>query len=138
VPILKGGGDENIVKQALYQLRKDDKLEELEPLLSFFASFVFEIPIVQQIMRWDMTVLRESPWYQEILKEGLAKGEAQGLQRGEVNLVIRLLTKRFNNINPDIKSQINSLQIPQLESLAESLFDFTTINDLDHWLKENS
>jgi predicted transposase YdaD len=33
-------------------------------------------------MRWDMTVLRESPWYEEILKEGLEKGEQQGLQQG--------------------------------------------------------
>ena len=51
VPIVKGVGEETVVKQALYQLRQEEKLHELEPLLSFFASFVFEIPIVQQIMR---------------------------------------------------------------------------------------
>ena len=70
VPILKGGGEESMVREALKELRTNDNLSDLEPLLSFFASFVLEIPIVQQIMRWDMTVLRESPWYQEILKEG--------------------------------------------------------------------
>lgn len=61
VPILKGGGQESVVRQAVIKLREDDQLSDLEPLLSFFASFVLEIPIVQQIMRWDMTVLRESP-----------------------------------------------------------------------------
>ncbi|MFM5889468.1 MAG: hypothetical protein ACKOQS_14470 [Dolichospermum sp.] len=51
-------------------------------MLSFFASFVLDIPLVQQIMRWDMIVLRESPWYQQILKEGLEAGEKQGLELG--------------------------------------------------------
>jgi predicted transposase YdaD len=46
-----------------------------------------------------VTVLRESPWYQEILKEGLAKGEQQGLQQGEASLVLRLLSKRFGTID---------------------------------------
>ncbi|MFN6002509.1 MAG: hypothetical protein ACK471_14155 [Dolichospermum sp.] len=70
VPILKGGGEETIVREAVIKLRENEQLRDLEPLLSFFASFVLEIPIVQQIMRWDMTVLRESPWYNEILKQG--------------------------------------------------------------------
>jgi predicted transposase YdaD len=72
----------NILSNALVELRKNEQLEELEPLLSFFASFVLEIPIVQKIMRWNMTVLRESPWSQTILQEGLAKGEQQGIQQG--------------------------------------------------------
>ncbi len=49
-------------------------VQQLEPLLAFFASFVLDMPLVQQIMRWDMVVLRESPWYQEILSFGEQKG----------------------------------------------------------------
>ncbi|MFM6370821.1 MAG: hypothetical protein ACKPGN_21775, partial [Dolichospermum sp.] len=82
VPILKGGGNENIVRKAVVELRANETLTDLEPLLSFFASFVLDIPLVQQIMRWDMIVLRESPWYQQILKEGLEAGEKQGLELG--------------------------------------------------------
>ncbi|MFM6135696.1 MAG: hypothetical protein ACKO2Z_11945, partial [Sphaerospermopsis kisseleviana] len=63
------------------ELRRDEQLQDLEPLLSFFASFVLDIPLVQQIMRWDMTVLRESPWYEEILKEGLQQGENRDYNR---------------------------------------------------------
>ncbi len=51
VPILKGGGNETIVKKALIELRKDQTLNELEPLLSFFASFIFDLPTLQEIMR---------------------------------------------------------------------------------------
>ncbi|WP_370566901.1 DUF4351 domain-containing protein [Dolichospermum sp. LEGE 00246] len=85
-------------------MRENEQLRDLEPLLSFFASFVLEIPIVQQIMRWDMTVLRESPWYNEILKQG------------EANLIIRQLSKRFGNLDPAIASQIRQLSISQLET----------------------
>ena len=102
---------------------------DLEPLLSFFASFVLEIPIVQQIMRWDMTVLRESPWYNEILK--------QGLQQGEANLIIRQLSKRFVNLDIAIASQIRQLSSPQLETLGESIFDFSAMADLQTWLQQN-
>jgi len=98
VPILKGGGERETVERAVRELRRNEKLTDLEPLLSFFASFVLKIPVVEQIMRWDMTVLRESPWYEEILKEGLEKGEKQGLQQGEASLVLRQLTKRFGEL----------------------------------------
>jgi hypothetical protein len=62
VPILKGGDQEDNLRRALVRLRNDQVLADLEPLLSFFAGFVFDIPLVQQMMRWDMAVLQESPW----------------------------------------------------------------------------
>ena len=56
VPILEGGNSENNLRQSVRELRADEQLKDLEPLLLFFASFVLDIPLVQQIMRWDMTV----------------------------------------------------------------------------------
>ena len=78
---MQGGNREKKLRQAVRELRQNEQLQELEPLLSFFASFVLDIPLVQQIMRWDMTVLRESPWYEEILKEGLQQGENRDYNR---------------------------------------------------------
>ena len=141
VPILKNGANETTVRQALQLLRADEQLQELEPLLSFFASFVLEVPLVQQIMRWDMSILRESPWYQEILKEGLEKGLQQGLQQGlrqeGVNLVLRLIRRRFGAVSSTTQMQIEGLSTPDLENLAEALLDFTEISDLEQWLKQN-
>ncbi|MDD1413957.1 Rpn family recombination-promoting nuclease/putative transposase [Dolichospermum sp. ST_con] len=146
VPILKGGGEEAVVRKAVIKLRENEQLSDLEPLLSFFAAFVLEMPIVQQIMRWDMIVLRESPWYQEILKEGEKRGlqqgelrgEQRGKQEGEANLVIRLLSKRFGNLDQEITSQIRQLSSPQLETLGESIFDFSAMADLENWLQQNT
>ncbi|WP_375494962.1 transposase, partial [uncultured Nostoc sp.] len=90
VPILKGGENESTIRQALQILRRDEQLNQLETVLAFFANFVLESALVQEIMRWDMAVLRESPWYQEILREGEARGEVRGIQTGlEVLLEIK-------------------------------------------------
>ncbi|MBD2571408.1 Rpn family recombination-promoting nuclease/putative transposase [Anabaena lutea] len=70
VPILKGGEDESIIREALRLLQADEQLNQLETVLAFFATFVLDSSLVQEIMRWDMTVLRESPWYEEILQRG--------------------------------------------------------------------
>lgn len=125
VPILKNGDNETMVRQAVQLLRKDDNLQELEPLLSFFVSFVLDIPLVQQIMRWDMAILQESPWYQEIMK-----GEG-------INLVSRLIKRRFGSIPTDIATKINNLSVEKLEILAEEMLDITDINVLKNWLTEN-
>ncbi|NJM00541.1 MAG: Rpn family recombination-promoting nuclease/putative transposase [Synechococcaceae cyanobacterium SM2_3_2] len=71
-----------VIRLALRQLQQDPLLGELEPLLAFFARFVLDSQLVIDIMRWDMAVLRESPWYEEIRQEGILIGERQGEQRG--------------------------------------------------------
>ena len=140
VPILKGGNSEVNLRQALLNLRKNQVLGDLEPLLSFFASFVFDIPLVQQMMRWDMTVLRESPWYNEILKEGLQKGlqegRQEGRQEGQRKIILLLLNHKFDGIESPVVERINRLSLEQLEAMGESLLDFRQISDLEAWLKD--
>lgn len=141
VPILKDGGNQPTVRRALIQLQQNEELVELESLLGFFASFVLETELVRQIMRWDMTVLRESPWYQEIrqesLQEGRQEGEQTGILKGEQSLILRLLTRRIGDISSELRSQIQSLSLDQLEALGEALLDFTEPTDLVNWLERN-
>ncbi len=99
VPILRGGGEASVVQRAVQLLRADAQLNQLEPLLAFFASFVLDMPVVQEIMRWDMAILRESPWYQQILTEG----EERGLQQGARRQLIRVLQQRFGEIPTFLK-----------------------------------
>ncbi|WP_353736880.1 DUF4351 domain-containing protein [Moorena sp. SIO2C4] len=130
VPILKGGGSESKLRSAVQALRADQTLNQLEPLLAFFASFVLEIPLIQQIMRWDMTVLRESPWYQEILQEGLAQGIEQGIQQERRGSLERILKLRFSEIPLEISLKIQALTLEQLEELMATAL---TVNSLDEF-----
>jgi predicted transposase YdaD len=141
VPVLQGGGDPKVVQRAVRLLRLNESLSELEPLLGFFASFVLDTELISQILRWDMAVLRESPWYQEIRQEGELKGRQEGFQdgeqSGEARLVLRLLIRRIGDVTPALKSQIQSLSLNQLESLGEALLDFSQPDDLVSWLSSH-
>jgi predicted transposase YdaD len=85
-----------------------------------------------------MAVLRESPWYQEILREGERLGEQRGRQEGRQeegqSLILRQLTRRVGDLSAEATAQVQALSLGQLESLGEALLDFTTIADLMDWL----
>ncbi|MEH2462643.1 Rpn family recombination-promoting nuclease/putative transposase [Nostoc sp.] len=129
VPILKGGENESTIREALQILRADEQLNQLETVLAFFATFVLESALIQEIMRWDMTVLRESPWYQEILREGEARGEARGELRGILSSIEINLELKFGDNGLQLMPQIN--QINDLERLKTILRDVVTANSIE-------
>lgn len=72
--------------------------------------------------------MRESPIYQEIIREGV--------QRGKQDTVIRQLTRRIGTVPPQLQAQVQSLSIEQLDELSEALFDFASAADLTAWLQQ--
>jgi predicted transposase YdaD len=116
VPILKGGNEESIIREALQILRRDEDLNQLETVLAFFATFVLESGLVQDIMRWDMGVLRESPWYQQILKEGEAQGEARGEARGETQ---GRKEQMLSNIEMSLEAKFGSEGLELMPRISE-------------------
>ncbi|MEH2265034.1 DUF4351 domain-containing protein [Nostoc sp.] len=124
VPILRGGGEISVVQRALQALRTDAQLNELESLLAFFASFVLDTPLVQQMMRWDMAVLRESPWYHEI--------EQRGIQEGARRQLIRVLEQRFGEISYEVEVRLEGKNVEQLENLMDSAI---AVNSLDEFVQ---
>ncbi len=81
VPLMKGAGEAEVY-EGVTLLRRHDAGEEMEVVLALFASFVMKPEHIRKIVRWDMVVLKESPWYQEILQEGQEKGLQIGFQEG--------------------------------------------------------
>ena len=72
---------------------------------------------------------------QEGLERGLQLGLQQGRREGELALIMRLLTRRFGLIDPELEESIRQLSLPQLERLAEALLDFSDETDLVAWLQ---
>lgn len=93
---LMRGADEKTIQEGVSLLRKWNMGEEAEVVMAFFASFVMAPEEVCRIVRWNMTVLRESPWYREIVQEGLQKGLEQGLLEGQREAILHLLRARFD------------------------------------------
>ncbi|MEH2144320.1 DUF4351 domain-containing protein [Nostoc sp.] len=74
--------------------------------------------------------MQESVIYQDILQ----KGEERGKKQEALQLILRLLTRRFGAIEPEMQQQIRTLSITQLEELAEALLDFNNQSDLVNYL----
>ncbi len=127
VPILKGGENEVIIREALQVLRADEQLNQLETVLAFFATFVIESALVQEIMRWDMTVLRESPWYQEILREGEARGRREELYSG-IELALEI---KFGNTGLDLMPMIYQItDLQRLKEIQQAIKTVSTVEEL--------
>ena len=72
--------------------------------------------------------MQESVIYQDILQ----KGE----KRGEERTIIRLLKRRFGEIDSSLIDSIKILSVEQLDDLTEALLDFSQIADLVAWLNQ--
>ncbi|WP_019502870.1 DUF4351 domain-containing protein [Pseudanabaena sp. PCC 6802] len=103
------------------------------------AGLVLDTISIRQILRSE--AMRESVIYQNILQEGEQRGEQRGLQRGlqqgEFTLVVKQLKRKFGNIPTQLAKTIQQLSTAQLEELGEALLDFTTLDDLSSWLRQN-
>ncbi|MBN3896464.1 MAG: DUF4351 domain-containing protein [Nostoc sp. NOS(2021)] len=59
----------------------------------------------------------------------------QGIQQGELTLILRLLNRRIGEVNPQLQERIQTLSTAELENLGEALLDFTTAADLEAWFE---
>jgi hypothetical protein len=69
---------------------------------------------------------------------GIEKGLKQGIEQGERSLILRLLSRRVGILPSEVRSQVESLSLDQLESLGEALLDFSGSSDLEQWLLSHS
>jgi predicted transposase YdaD len=131
VPILKGGASESTVQRALQILRADEQLSQLEVVMAFFATFVLDSALVQQIMRWDMAVLRESPWYQQILKEGEQRGRQEGRQEEILSGLELALEIKFGTEGLQLMSEISQIaDLDRLKAIQQSIKSMNNLNEL--------
>jgi predicted DNA-binding ribbon-helix-helix protein len=62
-------------------------------------------------------------------------GFERGLQQEARSLIFKQLTRKLGVIPTDMRSQIETLSVEQLEALGEALLDFAAIADLTTWLQ---
>lgn len=141
VPVMQGGNDAGALAQALQLLRGDPNLAEMETLLAFFARFVFPSELIRRIMRWDMVVLRESPWYQEIFSEGLEQGLRQGLQQGRekvLKMLLGVLRHRFGEVPEELVVRLERLSADELSELLDPALDVSRPEELYAFLPDGA
>ena len=95
--------------------------------------------INQQIETDDRElVMRLAPLYQEDREKARQEGEQEGQQLGEQQIILRLLKRRFGELELSLIGQIQGLSTDELESLGDVLLDFSEVGDLEVWLREKA
>jgi len=75
--------------------------------------------------------LKQTRVYQDARQEGRQEGELEKAQ----SLVLRQLNRRFGKLNDRLTQAIHNKAIAEIDELADQLLDFTSIADLENWLK---
>ena len=92
---------------------------------------------------FTLSDLKKTRVYQEAKLEGKLEGEKIGVQRGQIlglkqglkQAAVRLLTRKFGKVSLKALKRLDKLSAEQLEDLAEAVFDFEKVADLETWLK---
>ncbi|MBD2210904.1 Rpn family recombination-promoting nuclease/putative transposase [Nostoc linckia FACHB-104] len=116
------------VATAVDMIEETDERQNISACVQVLAGLRFDKSLITQLFRED--IMQESVIYQDILQ----KGEERGKKQEALQLILRLLTRRFGAIEPQTEQQIRALAIAQLEDLAEALLDFTSQADLANYL----
>jgi hypothetical protein len=73
----------------------------------------------------------------ELVSSWERKGIEQGLHEGKEGLVIRMLTRRFGSVAPQVTQRLDELPVDQLDELGVALLDFASVADLEAWLSRH-
>ncbi len=131
-------GRETVQKQAIDELRK---LPRNYPFQKATIGLIYNLQKTLNINNSSdpedkELIMRLTPYYQQDREQAIQEGLQQGLQEGEERLVMRLINRRFSEVEASLIERIQSLSVEQLENLGEALLDFSEVTDLENWLKE--
>jgi predicted transposase/invertase (TIGR01784 family) len=126
--------DEQATAEARYLLARSQQ-EVSQPenrviieLLTTIMVYKFENKSQREVEEMLGITLRETRVYREIKEEGR--------EEGEKSLVLRQLARRVGELPPEVRQQVESLSLEQLENLGEALLDFSGMSDLDAWFTQ--
>ena len=112
------------VAQKVATIPDREQRQNIAGCVEVLAGLRFDKDLVRQFLRED--IMKESVIYQDILQ--------QGRKLGEESLILRLLNRRFGNVDQLLIQKVQVLSVEQLENLGEALFDFSEVADLVTWL----
>lgn len=136
--------EEQAPQEARYLLQRTQQegLEQLNQgiieLITTIIAYKFETLTRKEVEEMLGITFEETQFYQDIEQTGREKGRKEGRKEGEKSLILRLLNRKVGELSPAVHQSIENLSLEQLENLGEALLDFSSMSDLENWLKENN
>jgi hypothetical protein len=91
----------------------------------------------QEQAQFEHELAQLAPDEQEATLELTTTWKEEGRKAEALNLTVRFLTRRFGPLPAELEAQISQLALGQVEQLFDAVFDFTRIEDVQHWLDTN-
>lgn len=127
------------VARQIKQINNKERRANLLTEAHLLAGLRYKEDLINLLLKESF--MQESVTYQAILqkgkREGKREGKKEGKKEGEMNLILRLLEKRFGKIGKVVKTKIDNLTLAELDSLGLALLDFSSLEDLQNWLKQH-
>ncbi|MEK7830815.1 MAG: Rpn family recombination-promoting nuclease/putative transposase, partial [Acidobacteriota bacterium] len=131
----------------LRDMRWADVLEYLQTLLAYLSKAGRKVKkeevddaMLELLPKEEIGT--EAPFAQSWIQEGMEKGMEKGVQLGQhlgmASLSLRLVQRRFGQVDEMVSTQIRALPNPMLEEFGEALFDFASPEEMRRWLAEHS
>ena len=119
---------------------------QLQLLSGFVDTYLKLEPLEEQHLQeqLDRIELREKEDVMTIvtswMQQGIEQGREQGIEQGRertIATIARQLKRRIGLLNTEFEQRLSQLSFDELDLIAEALFDFETLADLDQWLQKN-
>jgi len=120
------------VSQEVARIADRETRQNTAAYTEILAGLRFEKDLIRQLLSED--IMQESVIYQDILQ----KGEERGEQKEALKYTLRLLNRRFDEIDSSIVESVRLLSTEKLEALGEEFFSFSNVADLLAWLEQNT
>lgn len=116
-----------VARSLLERSRTEEPLEAIRAIIEMITTILVykfkDLSRQEAEAMLGITNLQETRFYREAKEDG------------ERSLVLRQLNRRFGTLPEDLSSQVVSLSLAQIESLAEALLDFQTLSEMEAWLQ---
>ncbi|MBD2199587.1 MULTISPECIES: DUF4351 domain-containing protein [Calothrix] len=133
-PLTRTDSPTALLSQVAQEIAKIPDIETRQNTAAYteiLAGLKFEKYFIRQLLREEL--MQESVIYQDILQ----KGEQRGEQKEALKYTLRLINRRFGEIESVILERLQVLSTEQLESLGEDFLYFSSMSDLVVWLEQN-
>lgn len=132
--------DENAVTKAkslIQQLQQLPDSRAIIEMISTIMVYKFTNLTRTEVEAMIGITLQQTRVYQDAKAEGKAEGVSEGRQAEAQSMILRILSRRFGTLSPEVNAVVVALPVAKLEDLGEALLDFQEVADLQNWLQAN-
>ena len=129
---------ESLVDKWIYFIKEADSLEVIPEILGDVSVIEKALNIANEINLSvkELELLEQRAIMAQDESGRILFAEEKGKLKGAIALIIRQLKKRLGEAPENLKNQLQSLSLAELENLSEEIFNFSTFDDLSNWLAD--